>query len=79
MKDMTCSVDALAVFVKETVISTGERIHTLLGDRGTEFTSTEFRRYCQNVGIKLEFASPNTPQQIGANRSEQTSVRTGRF
>ncbi|CAB1109507.1 unnamed protein product [Ectocarpus sp. CCAP 1310/34] len=23
--------------------------------------------YCQDIGIKLEFASPNTPQQIGAN------------
>ena len=67
MKDKTCSVDALAVFVKETVIPTGERIHTLRGDRGTEFTNAEFRQYCQDVGIKLEFASPNTPQQIGPN------------
>ena len=67
MRDKTCSVDALAVFVKEIVIPTGERIHTLRGDRGTEFTSAEIRQYCQNVGIKLEFASPNTPQQIGAN------------
>ena len=65
MKDKTCSVDALAVFVKE--IPTGERIHTLRGDCGTEFTSAEFRQYCQDVGIKLEVASPNIPQQIGAN------------
>ena len=36
MNDKTCSVDALPVFVKQTVISTGERIHTLRGDRGTE-------------------------------------------
>ena len=67
MKDKTCTVDALAVFVKETVIPTGERIHTLRGDRGPEFTSAEFRQYCQDAGIKLEFASPNTHQQIGAN------------
>ena len=67
IKYMTCSVDALAVFVKETVIPTGERIHTLRGDRGTEFTNAEFRQYCQDIDIKLEFASPNTPQQIGAN------------
>ena len=67
MKDKTCSVDALAVFVKKNVIPTGERIHTLRGDRGTEFTSAEFRQYCQDVGIKLEFAPPNTLQQIGAN------------
>ena len=66
MEDKTCSVDALAVFVKETVIPTGERIHILRGDRATEFTSAEFRQYRQDVGIKLEFASPNIPQQIGA-------------
>ena len=42
MKDKTCSVDALAVFVKETVIPTGERIRTLRGDRVTELTSAEF-------------------------------------
>ena len=75
MKDETCSVDALAVFVKEIVIPTGERIHTLRGDRGTEITSAEFRQYCQDVGIKLEFASLRTP----LSRSERTSVRAGRF
>ena len=67
MKDKTCSVNAFAVFFKETVIPTGERIHTLRGDRGTEFTSAEFRQYCPDVGIKLKFVSQNTPQQIGAN------------
>ena len=67
MKDKTCSVDALALFNKGTVIPTGERIHCLRGDQGTEFTSADFRQHCQDSGIKLEFASPNTPQQIGAN------------
>ena len=67
MKDKTCSVDALAVVVNESVIPTGERIHTLRGDRGAKLTSTEFRQYCQRVGIKLEFASPNTHQHIGGN------------
>ena len=38
MKNKTCSVGALAVFVKETVIPTSDRIHTLRGDRGTAFT-----------------------------------------
>ncbi|CAB1110628.1 unnamed protein product [Ectocarpus sp. CCAP 1310/34] len=67
MKDKTCSVDSLALFNKGTVVPTGERIYCLRGDQGTEFTSAEFRQYCQDIGIKLEFASPNTPQQIGAN------------
>ena len=28
---------------------------------------TNVRQYCLDAGIKLEFASQNTPQQIGAN------------
>ena len=67
MKDKTCSVDALFLFVKETVIPAGERIHNLRGDRGMKSTSAKFLQYCEDVSIKLEVASPNTPQQIGAN------------
>ena len=45
----------------------------LRGAKGTEFTSDEFRRYCLDIGVKLEFASTNTSQQIGANeRADQT-------
>ena len=36
-------------------------------DKGGENTGAAFRKYCLDVGIKLEFASTNTPQQIGAN------------
>ena len=67
MTDKTCSVDALALFNKGTVIPSGELIHCLRGNQGTEFTSADFRQHCQDSGIKLEFASPNTPQQIGSN------------
>lgn len=67
MKDKTCSTDSLALFNKGTVVPTGERIQCVRGDQGTEFTSGVFREYCLDHGIKLEFASPNTPQQIGAN------------
>ena len=74
MKENTCSVDALPVFVKKTVISTSERIHTVRGDRGTEFTSAEFRQYCQDVGIKLSL-----PLRTPLSRLEQTRVRARRF
>ena len=67
MNNKTCSVDALAVFVKKTVILTGERIHTFRGDRGTELTRAELSQYWQEVRNKLELAPPNTPQQIRAN------------
>ena len=35
----------------------------------------DVRQYCLDTGIKLEFASQNTPQQIGANeRAGRTIV-----
>eukprot|EP00903_Cladosiphon_okamuranus_P019283 g17724.t1 len=67
MQDKTCSLDALVLFNKGTVIPRGARIHVLRADKGTEFTSAVYRQYCLDVGIQLQFASPNTPQQIGAN------------
>ena len=67
MKDKTCSTDALELFNKGTVIPRSERIHVLRADKGTEFTSAAYRQYCLDIGIQLQFASPNTPQQIEAN------------
>ena len=57
------------------MIPTGERIQRLRGDQGTELTNADVRQYCLDTGIKLEFASQNTPQQIGANeRAGRTIV-----
>ena len=49
------------------VIPNNTRLIRLRADRGTEFTSSEFRHYCHDIGVLLEFASPKTPQQIGSN------------
>ena len=38
----------------------------LRADKSTAFTSSEFGQYCHDVGVSLESASPNTPQQIGS-------------
>ena len=67
MKDKTCSTDALELFNKGTVIPRSERIHVLRADKGTEFTSAAYRQYYLDIDIQLQFASPNTPQQIEAN------------
>ena len=48
------------------------RLIRLRADKGTEFTKSEFRHYCHDIGVSLEFASPNTSQKIGSNE------RTGR-
>ena len=49
------------------MIPNNTRLIRLRADKGTEFTSSEFRRYCHEIGVSLEFVSPNTPQQIGSN------------
>ena len=57
------------------MIPTGERIQRLRGDQGTELTNADVRQYRFDTGIKLEFASQNTLQQIGANeRAGRTIV-----
>ena len=37
----------------------------VVDDKGCEFTSKEFQRYCLQTGVSLEYAGTNTPQQIG--------------
>ena len=49
------------------MIPTGVRLDRLEADKGTEFTSSEFNQYCRDTDMKLQFASPNTSQQTGAN------------
>ena len=66
-KDKISSADTLAVFVKETVIFTSERIHTLRGEFGADFTSAEFRQYCEDVGINRICLC----EHPSANRSER--------
>ena len=63
----TQTIDALELFNKALVVPQRTRLIRLRADKGTEFTSSEFRQYCLDIGVKLEFASPNTPQQIGSN------------
>ena len=61
------ALDALELYNKALVIPNNTRLIRLRADKGKEFTSSEFRQYCHDIGVSLEFASPNTPQQIGSN------------
>jgi transposase InsO family protein len=44
---------------------TGETIVCLRTDRGGEFTSLDFRNYCEENGIKRQLTAAYTPQQNG--------------
>ena len=60
-------VDSLQLYNQHTVIPSGYRLGRVKGDRGGEFTGNAFRQYWREVGVRLEFAATNTPQEIGAN------------
>ena len=61
------ALDALELYNESLVIPNNMRLIRLREDKGTEFTSSKFRQYCHDIGVSLEFASPNKPQQIGSN------------
>ncbi|WVZ15284.1 hypothetical protein V8G54_012850 [Vigna mungo] len=52
---------------------TNKVIKTVRSDRGGEFTSTEFNKYCEEHGIKRFLTTPYSPQQNGvAERKNRT-------
>ena len=67
LKEKNSAVDTVQLNNQAVVIPTRLRLERLRADKGGENTGAAFRKYCLDVGIKLEFASTNTPQQIGAN------------
>jgi transposase InsO family protein len=48
-------------FIKSIVFRFGVP-HSIITDNGTNFTSKEFKDYCEGLGIKLKFASVAHPQ-----------------
>ena len=74
MKTKPHALDALELYNKALVIPNNKRLISLRADKGTDFTSSEFRQYCQDISVSLEFASPNTPQQIGFNELARRTI-----
>ena len=67
LKEKNSAVDTVQLFNQAVIIPSGLRLERLRADKEGENTGAAFQKYCLDVGIKLEFASTNTPQQIGAN------------
>lgn len=58
---------------------TDKNLKCLRSDRGGEFTSNEFVRYCNENGIKRQLSSPRTPQHNGiTERKKWTIVEAAR-
>ena len=65
LKSKHDDLSSFQVFVQTVVIPSGFRVERLRVDKGSEFISKEFQDYCLQTGMSLEYASTNTPQQIG--------------
>jgi hypothetical protein len=59
-QDSTAAIN----FIKSIVFRFGVP-HSIITDNGTNFTSNEFKRYCESMGIKLKFASVAHPKTNG--------------
>ncbi|WVZ84036.1 hypothetical protein U9M48_031114 [Paspalum notatum var. saurae] len=56
-------------------VETGCKLKVLRTDRGGEFTSVEFGRYCADEGVERHLTAPYSPQQNGVvERRNQTVV-----
>ena len=57
----------------------GQVVRALRTDRGEEFLSQEFTRFCEDQGIRRELTAPYTPDQNGvAERKNRTVVEMAR-
>ena len=53
--------------------ATDRQIKVVQSDRGGEYTSTTFKEYCEEQGIRRFLTAPYTPQQNGvAERKNRT-------
>jgi hypothetical protein len=59
-QDSTAAIN----FIKSIVFRFGVP-HSIIIDNGTNFTSKEFKNYCESMGIKLKFASVAHPKTNG--------------
>lgn len=74
--------EALSVFKKFKVSiekQSGQPIKTLRTDRGGEFLSTEFNKFCEESGIQRQLTASYTPQQNEvAERKNRSLVEMGK-
>ena len=67
------TTEAIHAYNMHVAAAGGDRIETIRCDKRGENTGAEFRDYCEDAAIKLEYAATDTPQQIGVSaRDGQT-------
>ena len=65
LKSKDGALQAFQSFVQSKVVPSGVHVERLRADKGGEFIGNDFKDYCTQTGVLLEYASTNTQQQIG--------------
>ena len=80
LKEKSEAFETFRRFKAEIEKSTGEKIRGLRSDRGGEYLSRSFIKYCEEQGIRRYLTAPYTPQQNGVaerkNRTIMAMVRS---
>lgn len=67
------SFEVFKIFKRSVEVETRVKIKCLRSDRGGEFTSNDFNKFCEDQGIKRQLTASYTPQQNGiAERRNRT-------
>ena len=53
---------------------TGEKVKVFRTDRGGEFLSNKFKKYCEETGLQRQYTSPYSPQQNGVVERRNRTV-----
>jgi transposase InsO family protein len=53
----------------------GKRLKVVSSDRGEEFSSRNFKEFCDKHGIKRDYTIPRTPEQNGVVERKNRSVQ----
>jgi hypothetical protein len=80
LKEKSEALEKFKVSKALTENKTGKRLKVVRSDRGGEFSSGNFKEFCDKHGIKREYTIPRTPQQNEVverlNRSVQQMARS---
>jgi transposase InsO family protein len=74
LKEKSEAFEKFKVFKALTKNQTRKRLKTVRSDRRREFSSRDFKEFCDKHGIKREYTIPWTPQQNGVVERHNRSV-----
>jgi hypothetical protein len=75
LKEKSEALEKFKVFKALIENQTGKRLKAVRSDRGGEFSSGNFKEFCDKHGIKREYTIPKTPQQNGVVERQNRSVQ----